>query len=241
MSEKDRPPRGLRRIWVLALPPTLAALHAVMTFGAAAASPESTLRPWHEYRVIMWMSDSVYRQPEKLPLVCERLRAMGVNAGLVYGDANPQPIVRAGLPYYGENMVNRGLCLKWNAKVSNWDPFVTAWHKTRDEASLVREYCFDDPSWQSWAQKEVSGIVQKNRGVHPIAYDLRDELSVTISANPFDYDFSAAARQGFHLPRRVACGSCRDVNSVEERDPVTRNDEAHRQEPLGPPSSRPGR
>ena len=193
----DREIRRISGLISLALLPTLAALHAIMTFGALAAAPESTLRPWHEYRVIMWMNDSVYRQPEKLPLVIERFREMGVNAGMVYGDANPQPIVRAGLPYYVENIVNRGLCLKWNAKVSNWDSFVTAWHKTRDEASLVREYGLDDPSWQSWAQKEVSGIVQKNRGFHPLAYDLRDELSVTLSANPFDYDFSATARQGF--------------------------------------------
>jgi hypothetical protein len=88
-------------------------------------------------------------------------------------------------------MVNRGLCLKWNSNVRDWDAFVTKWAKDgRPAASLVRDYCLDDPKWLDWARNEAQGIVRKNAPNHPLAYNIRDELSTTLSANPFDYDFN---------------------------------------------------
>ena len=39
----------------------------------------------------------------------------------------------------------------------------------------------------------------RNRGHEPLAYNLRDELSTTISANPFDYDFNPQALAGFRV------------------------------------------
>ena len=54
----------------------------------------------------------------------------------------------ARMPYYVENIVNRGLCLKWNSKVSDWDKMVTEWKTPRDEAGLVRDYSLDDPAWR---------------------------------------------------------------------------------------------
>jgi hypothetical protein len=40
-------------------------------------------------------------------------------------------------------------------------------------------------------------LVRKNREHEPLAYDIRDELSTTISANPFDYDFNPIALSAF--------------------------------------------
>ena len=100
--------------------------------------------------------------------------------------------------YYVENLVNRGLCLKWNSKVRDWDRFVTDWAKSgRPDSALVRDYCLDDPEWGNWARQEVQRIVGKNREHEPLAYNLRDELSVTTSANPFDYDFNPIALAHF--------------------------------------------
>ena len=82
---------------------------------------------WRDYRVIMWIGNSAYKQPEKLPLFFQRLREMGVTTGMVHGEADPKPMLDAGLPYYVENLVNRGLCLKWNSKVADWDKHVTAY------------------------------------------------------------------------------------------------------------------
>lgn len=162
------------------------------------AAQTNNLRPWTEYRTIMWVGDSAYKRPEKLPLFFQRLREMGINTAMVYGDGNLQPLLDHHFPYYVENMVNRGLCLKWNSKVSDWDKVVTAWAKEgRGESGLTREYCLDDPEWRGWARREVRNIARKNQSHAPLAYNIRDELSTTISANPFDYDFGPIALAHF--------------------------------------------
>ncbi len=174
---------------------------SVGLFGLAAlvfAADTNELRPWLEYRTIMWVGDSAAQRPDKLPLFFQRLREMGINTAMVYGDASPQPLLDHHFPYYVENLVNRGLCLKFNSKVRDWDKFVTDWTKAgRPESAFVRDYCLDDPQWQAWARKEVEAIVRKNAAHAPLAYNLRDELSTTLSANPFDYDFNPIALAGF--------------------------------------------
>ena len=162
------------------------------------AQTNDSPRPWPDYRTILWIGDTVWKQPDKLPLFFQRLREMGINTAMVFGDASPQPFLDRHFPYYVENLVNRGLCLKFNSKVVDWDKFVTGWSATgRPESALVRDYCLDDPQWRQWARHEVETIALKNRDHEPLAYNLRDELSTTISANPFDYDFNPLALAGF--------------------------------------------
>ncbi len=166
---------------------SLALAPVILEAAPAPASP----RPWQDYRTIMWINDAVHGQPGKTPLFFQRLREMGVNTGMVFDDGDNQLLVQNHFPYYVENMVNRGLCLKWNSKVRDWDKFVAEWARTgRPDSALVRDYCLDDPKWQRWARQEVARIVRKNRAYAPLAYNIRDELSTTISANPFDYDFN---------------------------------------------------
>ncbi len=154
------------------------------------AAVTNQFRPWTEYKTILWIGDTAYKKPEKVPLFFQRLREMGVNTAMVHGDGNLQPLLENKFPYYVENMVNRGLCLKWSSKVTDWDKFVTVWAKSgRPDAALVRDYCLDDPQWRDWARKEMQSLVRKNMTNAPLAYDIRDELSTTVSANPFDYDF----------------------------------------------------
>ena len=154
------------------------------------AAVTNQFRPWTEYKTILWIGDTAYKKPEKVPLFFQRLREMGVNTAMVHGDGNLQPLLENKFPYYVENMVNRGLCLKWSSKVTDWDKFVTVWAKSgRPDAALGRDYCLDDPQWRDWARKEMQSLVRKNMTNAPLAYDIRDELSTTVSANPFDYDF----------------------------------------------------
>jgi hypothetical protein len=158
---------------------------------SAAGAPADPLRPWTEYRTIMWVGDSAYKQPEKVPLFYQRLREMGINTAMVYSDGNLKPLLDNQFPFYVENMVNKGLCLKWNSNVRDWDKFVTTWTKGgRPESALVRDYCLDDPKWREWARRQMQQLARKCAPHNPLAYDIRDELSTTISANPFDYDFS---------------------------------------------------
>ena len=163
------------------------------------AAPPIALRPWTDYRVILWTGDSAWQQPEKVPLFFQRLREMGATTGMVHGHADPQPLLDNQCPYYVENMVNRGLCLKWNSTVRDWDGFVTRWAQTRDRAVFVREYSLWDPAWRAWCSNEVRTLVTQHASHAPLAYDLRDELSVTMSANPFDYDFSPATLAAFRV------------------------------------------
>jgi hypothetical protein len=170
-------------------------LPSLLVLDAAAATP---LRPWLEYRTIMWVGDGAGGQPEKFPLFCQRLRDMGVNTAMVYGASDPAPLWQNQFPYYVENLVNRGLCLKWNSQVKDWDKFVTDWSKAgRVTAALVRDFCLDDPQWRDWARDQVRQSATRNGPHQPLAYNLRDELSTTYSANPFDYDFNPVALASF--------------------------------------------
>ena len=73
--------------------------------------------------------DSAWKKPDKVQLFFQRLREMGINTGMVHGQGSAEEHVSHKFPYYVENMVNRGLCLKWNSKVADWDQFVTDGHR----------------------------------------------------------------------------------------------------------------
>ena len=155
------------------------------------AADSGGLRPWREYRTIMWLGDSAYKQPQKTSLMFQRLRQMGINTAMVYDDGSLDPLLTNQFPYYVENIINRGLCLKFNSKMRDWDKIVTGWaSEGRPESALIRDYCLDDPQWQDWAIRQMQAVVRKNQPHAPLAYNIRDELSTTISANPFDYDFN---------------------------------------------------
>jgi hypothetical protein len=146
----------------------------------------------------MWVGDLAYKHPEKFPLFAQRLKDMNITAITLPPGADPAIAVTNGLGFYIENIVNRGLCLKWNSHVIDWDRFVTEWAKQgRPASALVRDYCLDDPAWRSRAKKEMREAAAIAAPHDPLLYNIRDELSVTISANPFDYDFSPAALNGF--------------------------------------------
>jgi Beta-galactosidase len=166
--------------------------------GSRRAHAADDLRPWRDYRVIMWIGDSPYRKPDKIPLFFQRLRDMGVNTAMVTGDADPANVIDNHFDYYVENIVNRGLCLKWNSNVRDWDGFVTKWAKSgRPDSALVRDYCLDDPQYMGSARKAMQDAVRRQMNHQPIAYNIRDELSITYSANPFDYDFNPKTLAAF--------------------------------------------
>lgn len=191
---------------------------ALIAFAASAVLQGAEPAPWNSYRTIMWIGDTAYQKPEKLPLFFTRLQEMGVNTAMVHGEASPQVVLEAGMPYYLENMVNKGLCLKWNSKVVDWDKHVTQWKEQRSESELIREYSLDDSEWQRWAVEKVQNLAKRHAPQHPVAYNLRDELSVTMSANPFDYDFSESALVGFRQWLKSTYGSIETLNAHWDTD-----------------------
>lgn len=165
----------------------------------------------------MWIGDSAYKQPEKLPLFFDRLREMGITAGMVHGKGSPAPLLESKFPYYVENVVSRGLCLKWNSNVKDWDKTVTDWAKGgRPESALVRDYCLDSPEWLAYAADEMRESAAKHAKHHPLAYNIRDELSTTISANPFDYDFNPITLAKFRIWLQNQYGSLEGLNGAWE-------------------------
>ncbi len=191
----------------------------------AAAAPAAALRPWRDYHTILWLGDKASQNLAKSPLVFQRMQEMGINTAMVYGDADPNPERASHFPYYVENIVNRGLCLKWNSKVRDWDKFVTDWAKNgRPESALVRDFCLDATDWRDWASREMRHVADKNRDLEPLAYNIRDELSTTISANPFDYDFSPTALSGFREWLHTQYSSLADLNREWETSFATWDD-----------------
>lgn len=190
----------------------------VLLFEAGLPAREVGLRPWNDYRTILWMSGAMEKHRDRQALIFERLRELGINTAMTGRDGDPRPFIEAGFGYYVENVVNKGLCLKFNSSVTNWSGFIDEWMKTRDEKAFVRDYCLDDPAWR----ESVFDVMRKAAGHHapfaPLAYDLRDELSVTISANPFDYDFSPPALAGFRGWLRTQYATLERLNERWETD-----------------------
>lgn len=182
------------------------------------AFAEERLRLWTEYRTILWMSGAMEKHRDRWPLIAQRLRELGIDTGMTGRDGPHQRLLGSGFHYYVENVVPKGLCLKFSSSVTNWSAHVDAWAKTRDESAFVRDYCFDDPQWLG----EMAGVVRKAAEAHaatkPLAYDLRDELSVTTSASPFDYDFSPLALDAFRRWLREQYRDLAALNAQWEAD-----------------------
>lgn len=162
-----------------------------------ASSACAQLREWKDYRTVLWMSGTVDKHKDQWPLIAQRMKEMGINTGMAGRDAPPQHLIDSGFGYYVENVINKGLCLKFSSSVTNWSKFVDEWAKTRSADKFVRDYSFDDPKWLGSMTDVMSKAAAAHAAARPLMYDLRDELSVTISANPFDYDFSPTALAGF--------------------------------------------
>jgi hypothetical protein len=163
------------------------------------------LRPWTDYRVILWMGEQGQKALGN-PAMPERLRELGINSGMVGAEGDASFYTKNGFGHYVENIINEGLCLKFRSKVTNWDKFVTEWAKTRDMASLVRDYPLEDTDWLQRMSDRMKKAAREAAPQSPLMYDLRDELSTTISANPFDYDFSTTSLAAFRewLKKRYA-------------------------------------
>ncbi len=152
---------------------------------------------WTNYQTIMWVGDSANKNKDKLPLFFSRLKEMGITAVSLQSWQDSTDVLTNNLNFYVENIINRGLCLKFNSSVKDWDKFIRGWMTNRSDAAFIRDYCLDDPNWKNWATEEMKKVVRKHSPHNPLAYNIRDELSVTISANPFDYDYNPIALKSF--------------------------------------------
>jgi Beta-galactosidase len=153
---------------------------------------------WTNYHRVLWLGDTAFQHAAQLPQFFRLVHEMGIDSITSGSGGDPSLASTHRLQYYVENIVNRGLCLKFNSNVKDWDKFITDWAKGgRPDAALIRDYSLDDPKWLHEAQRSVEQALDQHRSGRPFAYDLRDELSITYSANPFDYDFSPVTLAAF--------------------------------------------
>ena len=174
----------------------------ILTLSLAAFAPrvlaESPVRPWGDgYRVILWCGDTVAKNRAHTNALAAACRELGVTTLMTNSEGDPTPWLGAGFDYYVENIVNRGLCLKYRSSVTDWNAFVTGWAKTRDKQAFVRDTTLTDARWRDESRALMRQTAARHAPFAPVLYDIRDELSTTVSANPFDYDFSPASFAAF--------------------------------------------
>ena len=165
---------------------------------ASLAQADAPVRPWGErYRVILWCGETIAKNRAHTNTLAAACRELGVTTLMTGAEGDPAPWLGAGFDYYVENIVNRGLCLKYRSSVTDWSAFVTDWAKTRDTRSLVRDYSLTDPIWRKASGDLMRQTAARHASSAPVLYDIRDELSTTVSANPFDYDFAPVSLAAF--------------------------------------------
>ena len=165
-----------------------------------AASPltSEALRGWGDrYRVILWCGASVESGRTSTNALSAACRELGVTTLMTGAGCDPAPWLNAGLEHAVENVVSRGLCLKFRSSVTDWNAFITEWSRERSPAAFARDYSLADPAWRAAARRDVLDAAARHARSSPVLYDLRDELSATVSANPFDYDFAPASLDAF--------------------------------------------
>lgn len=150
------------------------------------------------------------------PSLPERLRELGINTGMTGAGGDSGFYQKNGLGYYVENIVNEGLCLKFRSKVTDWNKFITGWMDSRDPQALIRDYALEDKAWLQRMSDRVSKAARQHAPTSPLMYDLRDELSTTISANPFDYDFSEISLAAFREWLKTRYASLEALNAQWE-------------------------
>jgi hypothetical protein len=182
---------------------------------AAFSLQAQSLRPWNDYRVILWMGEKG-QQALANPNMPQRLRELGINSGMIGPGGDTSFYKQNGFEHYVENIINEGLCLKFRSKVTDWDKFVKGWSESRDMASLVRDYPLEDSTWLQRMSERVTKAAKESAPQAPLMYDLRDELSTTISANPFDYDFSPTSLAAFREWLKTRYASLEALNKQWE-------------------------
>lgn len=174
---------------------------------AAPQPPTEALRPWGDrYRVVLWCGENLSRPHVDTNALAAACRELGVTTLLTPPEGDPSRWLGAGFDYYVENLVHAGLCLKYRSPVTDWSAFIARWCADRSAADFERCYSLHDPAWRGLARREAAQTAARHAPFAPVLYDLRDELSTTVSANPFDYDFSPSSLNAFRawLRRRYA-------------------------------------
>ncbi len=142
---------------------------------------------WNDYFVIMW-SD-----PPDNETYFYNLRKMGVNAGMLSHGNTPEVFVKHKFPFYMEN-ITKGLYIK---NTPCWSEAWEGYNKSRDNKFFIRTPCLNNSAYQQEQKALMKKLLTPCLPYKPIAYDIRDEPSVTTFSNPFDFCFCPICHHKF--------------------------------------------
>jgi hypothetical protein len=140
-------------------------------------------RGWDRYQAFMWSTGA----PRDAAAWYARLKELGFTGEELGRGGDPEPLRRAGMTYYVENLVSELAHL--HDRRALYDADFKGYTETRDPKYLVRKPCFDDPAFWVGQEKTLPELVRRYLGKEPLLYDLRDELSIGSFASPMDYCF----------------------------------------------------
>lgn len=161
---------------------------------AAWEQPPAVLSPyaanWFDYVPIVWGGDK--RLPD-LVAYNNALRKMYICGGLIYSQAEPDGLSKARMPFYCTNLTNLlYIRNKPGGKIRD------AFKKARTRENCVRNPSLEDPATDQGERNNAVAVAKRCGALKPLAYDLRDEGTYTVSsASPHDFDFSAVSLANF--------------------------------------------
>lgn len=163
---------------------------------------EEDLGRWDDYFVILWA------EPKDNEVYFHTIRKLGVNAGMLYRGHTPDIFGKYNFPFYMEN-ITRGLYIK---NTSTWEDSWKGYEKYRDKKFLIRSPCLNDPVYQQEQKDLMKKLILPCLPYKPLAYDIRDEPSVTTLANPFDFCFCPICMAKFRVWLKSKYSTLNELN-----------------------------
>ena len=121
-------------------------------------------------------------------------RSLGCDALPLSRGGDPAPLVEAGLGYYLDQPIGKGLL---ELRDAEWRPLVAAYERDRDPSALVRPTCFATPGVLETAMAAAAAEAGRVAGPGLRFVALADEASATRHDGPLDTCSCEACRREF--------------------------------------------
>jgi len=138
-----------------------------------------------------------------IPALDEQFRRIGVTT-LASPQRNFKFMVSSHLSAFGIYWYRRDNYLKRKK----------AFAETGDKKYLTREITLQSPEFEASVKKQFDGRLKESAALHPLAYYLADESSLTCYTDPFDVDWAPEALAGFREWLRKDYGSLDRLNAT---------------------------
>jgi hypothetical protein len=201
-----RAPGSNSATMIAARPLTHSGLLRVTAGTGSAQTPvrfAASSRKWEDYEIIMpWYGPGGY-QPW-LPALDEQFRRVGITA-LSSPDRNFKLVASAGLHdtfgvYYYRNQ--------------NYAKRKEAYVETKDKRHITRDVILQAPEFHTELREQLQKRIGPLSPLHPLAYYIADESSLTSYTDAFDVDWSPQAIAGFRQWVQREYGSLNELNKT---------------------------